>query len=134
MRPLATSAERTSPRVHCHSKASAGCWPASGVGGLRTGRSGGLGQRDVGIDVTGILRRCSIPRDGVSLHELGVFVGVHAGLQRVAVPNAHATITGNSFLHIAPSCPAARSLITTSAPALRNAAAHTLAFSRKNGS
>ena len=49
-------------------------------------------------------------------------------------PNAHATISGNSSRHIASPCDPTRSLITTSAPASRSAAAHRVAFSRKNGS
>ena len=49
-------------------------------------------------------------------------------------PNAHATISENSSRHIASSCDATRSLITTSAPALRSATAQRVALSRKNGS
>src|SRR5712691_4157450 len=53
---------------------------------------------------------------------------------RPHLPNAHATINGNSARHIAASCPATLSLITTSAAASRSAAAHRAALSRKNGS
>ena len=49
-------------------------------------------------------------------------------------PNAHATIRGNSARHIASSCPATRSVMTTSAPASRSASAHRFALSRKKGS
>jgi hypothetical protein len=44
-------------------------------------------------------------------------------------PNAHRIINGNSRWHISSSCPAALSLITTSAVASRNAAAHRAALS-----
>jgi len=49
-------------------------------------------------------------------------------------PNAHRTICGNSPRHRTAPCDATRSLITTSTPASRSAAAHRLALSRKNGS
>jgi hypothetical protein len=49
-------------------------------------------------------------------------------------PNAHRIIKGNSRRHISSSWPAGRSLITTSALASRNAAAHRAAFSRKKSS
>jgi hypothetical protein len=49
-------------------------------------------------------------------------------------PNAHATISENSARHSASPCEAARSLITTSAPASRSATAHRAALLRKNGS
>jgi hypothetical protein len=49
-------------------------------------------------------------------------------------PNAHRIIKGSSLRHISSLWPAGRSLITTSALASRNAAAHRVAFSRKNGS
>jgi hypothetical protein len=51
-----------------------------------------------------------------------------------ARPNAHRIIRGNSRCHISSSWPAGLSLITTSAFASRNAAAHRAAFSRKKGS
>src|SRR6266700_2757116 len=51
-----------------------------------------------------------------------------------ARPNAHATISGNSFRQNAPPCDPVRSFMTTSAPASRSADAHLVAFSRKNGS
>jgi len=50
------------------------------------------------------------------------------------LPNAHATISGNSSRQKAPPCNPARSFMTTSASASRSASAHLLAFSRKNGS
>jgi len=49
-------------------------------------------------------------------------------------PKAHRIIKGNSHRHISSSWPAGRSLITTSALASRNAAAHRAAFSRKKSS
>ena len=60
-----------------------------------------------------------------------------AGLLNTALrhrPNAHATINGNSPRHSASPCDATRSLMTTSAPAPRSAAAQRDALSWKNGS
>src|SRR5579862_7195962 len=59
---------------------------------------------------------------------------VYDVLRLSARPNAHATISGNSFRQNAPPCAPARSSMTTSAPASRSATAHLVAFSRKNGS
>jgi hypothetical protein len=48
--------------------------------------------------------------------------------------NAHVTILGNSWRQNASPCDPTRSVMTTSAPAAWNAAAHRVAFSWKNGS
>ena len=49
-------------------------------------------------------------------------------------PSAHATINGSSSCQNISPCEPMRSVITTSAPALRSAVAHRVAFSRKKGS
>jgi hypothetical protein len=49
-------------------------------------------------------------------------------------PNAQATMSASSARQNAPPCDPSRSVITTSAPALRSASAHRVAFSRNQGS
>ncbi len=80
-------------------------------------------QPPVGLSRAGWTRRLSVRR---------LFgCPTTASTQR---PNAHAPINGNSSFQNAPPWDPARSAVTTSAPAWRNASAHLMAFSRKNGS